>query len=96
MLLLLARSDAEDELAVVDLAELAVEAATGGIPLAEEAGLGCLAFAVAVEEYSLSIREDSPPMMPAPKPIEREGITSWKIGKEEREERTLSGGTDML
>ena len=81
MLLLLARSDAEDELAVVDLAELAVEAATGGIPLAEEAGRGCLAFAAtAVEEYSLSIREDSPPMMPAPKPIEREGITRWKIG----------------
>ena len=79
MPLLLARSDAEDE-----FAELAVEAATGGIPLAEEAG--CLGLP---EEYSLSIREDSPPMMPAPKPIERGLRASGQFGtaKGEREER---------
>ena len=39
-LLLAPRRDTAEELAV-DLAELAVEAATGGIPLAEEAGRGC-------------------------------------------------------
>ena len=77
MPLLLARSDAEDE-----FAELAVEAATGGIPLAEEAG--CLGLP---EEYSLSIREDPPPVMPAPKPIERERIKGQIGTKEEREER---------
>ena len=58
-----ARNDAAD-----DWAEFAVDAATGGIPLLT----GCFlaALPIEAEEYSLSIREDSPP--PAPKPIERE------------------------
>ena len=58
------RREAEDEFAV-DLAELAVEAATGGIPLAA----ACLAGRLAAG-YSRSIREDS---LAAPTPIEREG-----------------------
>ena len=70
LLLLPLRREAEDEFAV-DLAELAVEAATGGIPLAaaaaaEGAGLGGRLAA----GYSRSIREDS---LAAPTPIEREG-----------------------
>ena len=70
LLLLPLRREAEDEFAV-DLAELAVEAATGGIPLAaaaaaEGAGLGARLAA----GYSRSIREDS---LAAPTPIEREG-----------------------
>lgn len=67
------RREAEDEFAV-DLAELAVEAATGGIPLAAAAaaaaeGAAGLAGRFAAG-YSRSIREDS---LAAPTPIEREG-----------------------
>ena len=68
------RREAEDEFAV-DLAELAVEAATGGIPLAAAAaaaaaeGAAGLAGRLAAG-YSRSIREDS---LAAPTPIEREG-----------------------
>ena len=63
------RREAEDEFAV-DLAELAVEAATGGIPLAEAAeGAACLGGRLAAG-YSRSIREDS---LAAPTPIGREG-----------------------
>ena len=72
LLLLPLRREAEDEFAV-DLAELAVEAATGGIPLAAAAeaaegpaGLGGRLAA----GYSRSIREDS---LAAPTPIGREG-----------------------
>ena len=70
LLLLPLRREAEDEFAV-DLAELAVEAATGGIPLAAEAaaeGAAGLGGRLAVG-YSRSIREDS---LAAPTPIERE------------------------
>ena len=65
------RREAEDEFAV-DLAELAVEAATGGIPLAAAVaaeGAAGLAGRLAAG-YSRSIREDS---LAAPTPIEREG-----------------------
>ena len=63
------RREAEDEFAV-DLAELAVEAATGGIPLAAAAeGAAGLAGRLAAG-YSRSIREDS---LAAPSPIGREG-----------------------
>ena len=64
------RREAEDEFAV-DLAELAVEAATGGIPLAAAAAEGAAGLAGRLAAgYSRSIREDS---LAAPSPIEREG-----------------------